>query len=131
MISNTENDLPHLQLGCMAVASGELAPSQVMPLKDAERYRWNIFDVTKVWPHGDYPLIPVGKLVLDKNPENYFQDVEQAAFSPAHMVPGIEPSEDRMLQGRLFSYSDTHRHRLGGKDELRDADPRVPPVAFK
>ncbi|PFH38585.1 catalase [Besnoitia besnoiti] len=86
---------------------------QVMPVKDAETYRWNVFDVTKVWPHGDYPLIPVGQLVLNRNPENYFQDVEQAAFSPAHMIPGIEPSEDRMLQGRLFSYSDTHRHRLG------------------
>ncbi|EPT28871.1 catalase [Toxoplasma gondii TgCatPRC2] len=86
---------------------------QVMPLKDAETYKWNVFDVTKVWPHGDYPLIPVGRLVLDRNPENYFQDVEQAAFAPAHMVPGIEPSEDRMLQGRMFSYIDTHRHRLG------------------
>ncbi|OXB72607.1 UNVERIFIED_CONTAM: hypothetical protein H355_007853 [Colinus virginianus] len=85
----------------------------VMPLKDAETYKWNVLDITKVWPHKDYPLIPVGKVVLNKNPHNYFQDVEQAAFSPAFMPPGIEPSEDRMLQGRLFSYSDTHRHRLG------------------
>nr|AZL94246.1 catalase HPII [Cardiosporidium cionae] len=87
---------------------------QVMPLKDAANYKYNVYDITKIWPHSDYPLIPVGKLVLDRNPENYFSDVEQSAFSPAHLVPGIEASEDKMLQGRLFSYSDTHRHRLGG-----------------
>ena len=84
-----------------------------MPEAEAQNYKWNIFDVTKVWPHKDYPLHEVGKLVLDRNPENYFAEVEQVAFSPAHMVPGIEPSADKMLQGRLFSYSDTHRHRLG------------------
>ncbi|KAJ9595714.1 hypothetical protein L9F63_013127, partial [Diploptera punctata] len=67
----------------------------------------------QVWSHSDFPLIPVGKLVLDRNPSNYFAEVEQIAFSPSHMVPGIEPSPDKMLQGRLFSYSDTHRHRLG------------------
>ncbi|EGG16996.1 catalase [Cavenderia fasciculata] len=67
----------------------------------------------KVWPHKDYPLIPIGRMVLNRNPENYFAEVEQAAFSPSHMVPGIEPSPDKMLQGRLFSYPDTHRHRLG------------------
>jgi catalase len=87
--------------------------AQVMPEADAANYKWNIFDVTKVWPHGDYPLIPVGKLVLNRNPQNYFAETEQAAFSPGHMVPGIEPTNDRMLQGRLFSYPDTHRHRLG------------------
>ncbi|XP_043278667.1 catalase isoform X2 [Venturia canescens] len=86
---------------------------QVMTLKEAETFRWNPFDVTKVWPHKEYPLIPVGKLVLDRNPTNYFADVEQAAFDPAHMPPGIEPSPDKMLQGRLFAYGDTHRHRLG------------------
>jgi len=86
---------------------------QVMPVKDAELYRWNVFDVTKVWPHKDYPLQKVGKMVLNRNPENYFAEVEQAAFSPSHLVPGIEPTNDRMLQGRLFSYPDTHRHRLG------------------
>lgn len=84
-----------------------------MPINDGFKYRWNIFDVTKVWPHSDYPLITVGKLVLNRNPENYFQDTEQAAFSPGHLVPGMEPSMDKMLQGRLFSYPDTHRHRLG------------------
>ncbi|KAI8071332.1 catalase [Gongronella butleri] len=86
---------------------------QVMDFKDAAKYRWNPLDVTKVWPHGDYPLQPVGRMVLDRNPENYFAEVEQSAFSPSHMVPGIAPSSDRMLQGRLFSYPDTHRHRLG------------------
>lgn len=86
---------------------------QVMPYEDAFKYRINSFDVTKVWPHKDYPPIPVGRLVLNRNPENYFAEVEQAAFSPSHLVPGIEPSPDKMLQGRLFSYPDTHRHRLG------------------
>lgn len=76
-------------------------------------YRWNVFDVTKVWPHSDYPLHKVGILALNRNPDNYFAETEQAAFSPSHLVPGIEPTFDRMLQGRLFSYPDTHRHRLG------------------
>ncbi|XP_064602677.1 catalase-like isoform X2 [Liolophura sinensis] len=86
---------------------------QVMTYEEAERFRWNPFDLTKVWPQGEYPLIPVGRMVLNRNPKNYFSEVEQIAFSPAHMIPGIEPSPDKMLQGRLFSYSDTHRHRLG------------------
>jgi catalase len=84
-----------------------------MPEKDGENYKWDIYDITKVWPHSDYPLIPIGQMVLNKNPTNYFAEVEQAAFAPTHMVPGIEPSNDKMLQGRLFSYPDTHRHRLG------------------
>lgn len=87
--------------------------AQIMPAEDAKNYRFNPFDVTKVWPHKDYPLQPFGRLVLNRNPENYFAEVEQAAFSPSHFVPGIEPSPDKMLQGRLFSYPDTHRHRLG------------------
>ncbi|KAG7203529.1 hypothetical protein KM043_013580 [Ampulex compressa] len=100
-----------------AIASGH-HPSwtfyiQVMTPEQAKTFKWNPFDLTKVWPHKDFPLIPVGKLVLDRNPENYFADVEQLAFDPAHMVPGIEPSPDKMLQGRLFAYGDTHRHRLG------------------
>ncbi|KAI9028184.1 catalase [Phycomyces nitens] len=86
---------------------------QVMEPSDAKTYRFDPFDVTKVWPHSDYPLVPVGKMVLNRNPENYFAETEQAAFSPSHMVPGIDVSPDRMLQGRLFSYPDTHRHRLG------------------
>lgn len=86
---------------------------QVMDPKDAETYKWNIFDITKVWPHKDYPLIPVGKLKLNRNPENYFEDIEQAAFSPSTMIPGIGPSEDIMLQARMFSYPDAARYRVG------------------
>ncbi len=86
---------------------------QIMPAADAAKYRFNPFDVTKVWSHRDYPLITVGRIVLNRNPENYFAEVEQAAFNPAHFVPGIGPSPDKMLQGRLFSYGDTHRYRLG------------------
>jgi catalase len=86
---------------------------QVMTPEQVENYRFDSFDITKVWPHGDVPLQPFGRLVLNRNPENYFADVEQAAFSPGNFVPGIGPSPDKMLQGRLFSYHDTHRHRLG------------------
>jgi len=86
---------------------------QIMPATEAARYRFNPFDVTKVWSHRDYPLTTVGRIVLNRNPENYFAEVEQAAFNPAHFVPGIGPSPDKMLQGRLFSYGDTHRYRLG------------------
>merc|ERR1719192_1636761 len=86
---------------------------QVMTFEQAENWEFNPFDLTKVWPHGEFPLQPVGKLVFNRNPRNYFAEVEQIAFSPAHLVPGIEPSPDKMLQGRLFSYNDTHRHRLG------------------
>ncbi|KAK7107708.1 hypothetical protein V1264_015585 [Littorina saxatilis] len=86
---------------------------QVMTFEEAEKFRWNPFDLTKVWPHSEFPLIPVGRMVLNRNPKNYFAEVEQIAFSPIHMVPGIEASPDKMLQGRLYSYSDTHRHRLG------------------
>jgi len=86
---------------------------QVMPPEDAETYRFDIFDVTKVWPHSDYPPMEVGRMVLNRNPENYFAEVEQAAFSPANFVPGIATSPDKMLQGRLFAYYDAHRYRLG------------------
>jgi len=91
---------------------------QIMPFEDAERYAFDPFDVTKVWLHRDYPLIPVGKLVLNRNPQNYFAEVEQAAFSPAHVVPGIGFSPDKMLQGRLFAYGDAHRYRLGANYNL-------------
>ncbi|KAL8450920.1 hypothetical protein Emag_003026 [Eimeria magna] len=102
---------------------------QIMPAKEAESYRFNVLDVTKVWPHKDYPLIPVGQLVLNGNPSNYFQEVEQVAFSPGHLVPGIEASEDKMLQGRLFSYPDTHRHRLGANyDQIPVNAPRMCPL---
>lgn len=99
------------------IAGGQTAAwrvcAQIMPLNQADNYRWNVFDVTKVWSHADYPLIQFGRLVLDRNPENYFQEVEQAAFAPSNLVPGIEPSPDKMLQGRLFAYADAHRYRLG------------------
>ncbi len=91
---------------------------QVVPEKDAANFPFNPFDLTKVWPHGDYPLIDVGVLELNKNPENYFADVEQAAFNPANIVPGIGFSPDKMLQGRLFSYGDAQRYRLGVNHHL-------------
>ncbi|WP_313001665.1 catalase [Chryseobacterium gleum] len=86
---------------------------QVMKEEDADSYHINPFDLTKVWPHGDYPLIPVGEFILNRNPSNYFAEVEQAAFNPAAIVPGIGFSPDKMLQGRLFSYGDAQRYRLG------------------
>lgn len=86
---------------------------QVMPEKDASSYPINPFDLTKVWLHKDYPLIEVGVLEINRNPENVFAEVEQAAFNPAHVVPGIGFSPDKMLQGRLFSYGDAQRYRLG------------------
>jgi catalase len=86
---------------------------QLMPAADAQRFRFNPFDLTKVWSQKDYPLIDVGRLTLNRNPENYFAEIEQAAFNPANFVRGIGPSPDKMLQGRLFSYGDTQRYRLG------------------
>ena len=86
---------------------------QIMPEAEAETYHINPFDLTKVWPHADYPLIDVGVLELNRNPENYFQEIEQAAFSPSNIVPGIGFSPDKMLQGRIFSYADAHRYRVG------------------
>lgn len=86
---------------------------QIMTEAEALDYRINPFDLTKVWPHGDFPLVEFGELVLDRNPENYFQDVEQAAFEPSNIVPGIGFSPDKMLQARLFAYPDSHRYRLG------------------
>lgn len=86
---------------------------QVMPFKDAETYRFNPFDLTKVWPHDDYPLIEVGKLTLNRNPTDYHTEIEQAAFEPNSLVPGIGLSPDKMLQARIFAYADAHRARLG------------------
>src|SRR5699024_8734022 len=86
---------------------------QIIPYEDYKDYRFDMFDVTKTVSKKDYPRIEVGKMVLNKNPKNFFAEVEQAALSPANFVPGIEASPDKMLQGRLFSYSDTQRHRLG------------------
>ncbi|SFC74321.1 catalase [Pseudoalteromonas denitrificans] len=86
---------------------------QIMPEADAKKVRYNPFDLTKIWPHKDYPLIDVGIMELNHNPENFFADVEQSAFNPASVVPGIGFSPDKMLQGRLFSYGDAQRYRLG------------------
>ena len=86
---------------------------QIMTPEQAAEYRFDPFDITKVLPHGDFPLVPLGRMVLNRNPENYFAEVEQSAFSPGNFVPGIAASPDKLLQGRLFSYHDTHRHRLG------------------
>ncbi len=86
---------------------------QIMPEADANNYKVNPFDLTKIWSHKDYPLIDVGVMELNRNPENYFAEVEQAAFSPANVVPGIGFSPDKMLQARLFSYPDAQRYRLG------------------
>lgn len=86
---------------------------QVMPYADAENYRFNPFDLTKTWSKKDYPLIPVGRMTLNRNPENFFAQIEQSAFEPANLVPGMGPSPDRMLLGRIFSYPDAHRYRIG------------------
>jgi catalase len=104
-----------------AIASGD-APEwrlemQIMPYEEAAEYRFNPFDLTKVWPHSDYPPITIGRMVLDRNPANHFAEVEQAGFAPAKIVPGIGLSPDKMLMGRIFSYHDTHLYRLGANYE--------------
>ena len=100
---------------------------QIMPELEAERTPYNPFDLTKVWPHGDYPLHEVGVMELNRNPENYFAEIEQAAFSPSNVVPGIGYSPDKMLQARVFAYADAHRHRLGTHYEALPVNaPRCP-----
>jgi len=86
---------------------------QIMTNEQAKTFRWNPFDLTKTWPHAEYPLIEVGIMELNRNPDNYFAEVEQAAFAPAHVINGISYSPDKMLQGRILSYPDAHRYRLG------------------
>lgn len=108
---------------------------QVMTQKHADEWSartgWNPFDLTKVWPHGDSPLIEVGKMELNRNPENYFAEVEQAAFKPSALVPGIGPSPDKMLQARLMSYADTHLHRLGvNHHQIPVNTPRCPVMHY-
>lgn len=108
---------------------------QVMTQQQAEEWEqrtgWNPFDLTKVWPHGDFPLIDVGELELNKNPENYHAEVEQAAFKPSALVPGIGPSPDKMLQARLMSYADTHLHRLGvNHHQIPVNKPRCPVMHY-
>lgn len=86
---------------------------QIMTDDQAKAFKWNPFDITKVWPHADYPLMEVGVMELNEIPANYFADVEQSAFAPAHVIDGISFSYDKMLQGRLLAYPDAHRYRLG------------------
>jgi catalase len=118
-----------------AIAKGDFpkwkVSVQIMPEKEAETYHLNPFDLTKVWPHGDYPLIEIGELVLDRNPENYFAEVEQAAFEPKNIVRGMGYSPDKMLQARLISYPDAHRYRLGvNYDALPVNKPRCPVMHY-
>jgi catalase len=101
---------------------------QVMTEEQAKKFRWNPFDVTKVWPHKDYPLIEVGVMELNEIPANYFADVEQAAFAPAHTIDGIGLSPDKMLQGRIFAYPDAHRYRLGANYQQLPVNRPVVPV---
>ncbi|PPQ84676.1 hypothetical protein CVT25_014207 [Psilocybe cyanescens] len=101
---------------------------QTMTVEQAENFRYNILDLTKVWPHADFPLRPIGKFVLNENPQNYFAEIEQAAFSPSHLIPYIEPSADPVLQSRLFSYPDTHRHRLGVNYQQLPVNAPIVPV---
>ncbi|MCU0772811.1 MAG: catalase [Verrucomicrobia bacterium] len=102
---------------------------QIMPETDAETYRWNPFDLTKVWPHKDYPLVEVGTLELNRNPENYFAEVEQSSFSPSNIVPGMGWSPDKMLQARIFSYADSHRYRVGTHYEMLPVNRPKAPVS--
>ena len=100
---------------------------QAMPYTDALTYRINPFDLTKTWPHEDYPLIQVGTMTLDRNPDNFFAQIEQAAFSPGNMVPGIGLSPDKMLLGRAFAYADAQRNRIGSNfHQLPVNQPKVP-----
>lgn len=118
-----------------AIAKGDFpkwrVSIQIMPEAEAETYHINPFDLTKVWPHKDYPLAEVGELVLDRNPENYFAEVEQAAFEPKNVVPGMGYSPDKMLQARLISYPDAHRYRLGvNYDSLPVNKPQCPVMHY-
>ena len=118
-----------------AIARGEFPrwrlSVQVMAQAQAEEFRWNPFDLTKVWPHAEFPLIEAGILELNRNPANYFAEVEQAAFKPSSFVPGIGPSPDRMLQARLMSYADTHLHRLGANHHQVPVNaPRCPVMHY-
>ncbi|MGI3777553.1 MAG: catalase [Janthinobacterium lividum] len=99
---------------------------QIMPEMEAGKQSYNPFDLTKVWPHGEYPLIEVGEFELNRNPQNYFAEVEQASFSPSNVVPGIGFSPDKMLQARVFAYADAHRYRVGTHYEMLPVNrPRV------
>ncbi len=125
----TRDLFEHLNRGQVAAWKAYV---QIMPFADAQTYRYDPFDVTKVWRYQDYPLIPIGRLVLDRNPQNFYAEIEQAAFSPSNLVPGIEVSPDKLLQGRLFSYPDAHRYRLGTNfAQLPVNQPRVPVTNYQ
>src|SRR5271168_2297116 len=124
-MDHSQNDLFH------AIEKGDFpkwtVQIQIMPELEAETYHINPFDLTKVWPHKDYPLIDVGILELNRNPENYFAEVEQSAFSPSNIVPGISFSPDKMLQARIFAYADAHRYRVGTHYEMLPVNrPKAP-----
>jgi catalase len=98
-----------------------------MTKEQAQNYKFDPFDVTKVWFHKDFPLIEIGKITLNRNPENFFAEVEQAAFAPTNLIPGIAFSPDKLLQGRLFAYRDAQRYRLGvNNTEIPVNKPKVP-----
>ncbi|MGM0769142.1 MAG: catalase [Pseudomonadota bacterium] len=101
---------------------------QIMPFEEAETYRYNPFDLTKVWPHGDYPMIEVGRLTLNRNPTDHHTEIEQAAFEPNNLVPGIGISPDKMLLARVFAYADAHRARLGVNYKQIPVNTPVAPV---
>jgi len=104
---------------------------QIMPEAEAVTYHINPFDLTKVWPHVDYPVIEVGEFELNRNPKNYFAEIEQSAFEPRNVVPGMGFSPDRMLQGRLISYPDAHRYRLGvNYESLPVNQPKCPYATY-
>jgi catalase len=105
---------------------------QVMTEQQAKTWRFNPFDLTKVWPHKEFPLIEVGTMELNRNPVNYFAEVEQSSFSPSSLVPGIAPSPDKMLQARLMSYADAHRYRVGTNfQQLPVNKPRCPVMNYQ
>jgi catalase len=124
---STQEDLFH------AIERGEFPKwrmqVQIMPELDAEKTSYNPFDLTKVWPHRDYPQIDVGILELNRNPDNYFSEIEQCAFAPSNVVPGIGFSPDKMLQARVFSYADAHRHRIGTHYEALPVNAPKSPVS--
>ena len=101
---------------------------QIMPFEEAKDYRFNPFDLTKVWPHADYPLVEVGRMTLDRNPTDHHAEIEQLAVEPSNMVPGIGPSPDKMLLGRMFSYPDAHRYRIGVNYNQLPVNAPVAPV---
>lgn len=113
--SNQRDLFENIQAGNFPKWSFEI---QIMTDSQAKNCAFNPFDLTKVWPHGDFPMIKVGIMTLNENPKNYFNEIEQASFSPSNIVPGISFSPDKMLQARIFSYPDAHRYRVGTHYEM-------------